>query len=581
MSEVYLAYDARADRNVVVKLLKQEDCNNMELRERFVQEGRVACRCSHPNVITTFETDETDGQPYIVMEYLRGQSLRSFLTSGALKTQAEAIHIALQIATGLQYIHTLGIFHRDIKPANINVAEDGSVKIFDFGIARIDNFGLTRAGEVIGAPRYMAPEQILGKTITAAVDIYAFGVLFFEMLTRQLPYEGTTIDEISTAAIYSPPRIQLLRDGQISEPIVNLIEECLKKDPAARPQSFEMICRTLRRLSDSQAPFTPNVGLFQAGASPAFTASSAAETDTAKNQQLPGIQQHSSAIRWKLWVPGVLLAGVAIILAVLRHQSSQPTGSNVAVSPSNATKVAQTRAQPLPAVLTFPSGNMALVAGGKAKLGADRELKFVPSFYIDETEVSIGTYLEFCKERAVAPPPGGERMAADLPVVNVSYKDAAAFAAWAGKRLPNADEWEKAARGQLGLEYPWGNTFQKSRANLRLLPSNIVGKLEPVNSFADGASSYNTVNMLGNVWELIDARADAPKGKYLVDQQKHFRELDPPLSSTEPFFEARGGSYLYPITESDVPRMLWDHLTFPARAQKPDVGFRCARDVSH
>jgi len=177
--------------------MRPDQRSDPELRERSLQEGKLACRCSHPNVITTYVTDEDECGPYIVMERLPGHSLRDVMNSGALSTPVVAIKIGAQVAEALLYLHEIGILHRGIKPPNVFVSSNRHAKIFDFGIARGGGFGLTRAGDVIGAPNYMAPEQILGKPVDERTDIYSFGVLLFEMLALSLPYQGSTIEEIT------------------------------------------------------------------------------------------------------------------------------------------------------------------------------------------------------------------------------------------------------------------------------------------------------------------------------------------------------------------------------------------------
>lgn len=578
MSQVYLAYDARAERHVVVKLMRPEESNIPELRERFLQEGRLACRCSHPNVITTHVTDETDeGEPFIVMEHLQGQSLREMMDSGGFATPLAAIRVASQISEALLYLHGLGILHRDIKPANIHVSGNGHAKIFDFGIARGGNFGLTRAGDVIGTPNYMAPEQILGKPVDQRTDIYSFGVLLFEIFTSALPYRGATIEEITALILHATPNFDLLRERQVPEPIVRVIANCLEKAPENRPQSLEPVCETFRdylagqQSTKGQSTSRPSTEILDI----TLAKGEVPAQSTARPPNEPAVQP--AGTKFGIWVAiGVVLIAGAIALGLyFRAQKSASIPSSV----PPVEKAAAAAPKPFARTVETPSGGMVLVDGGPAILGgssAPRTVNLKP-FYIDKTEVSQERYFRFCKETG-RPIPKQPVPGPNLPIVNVSFDDAAAFANWAGDRLPTGDEWEKAARGSNGLRYPWGNEFRPGIANVSG-PQTPREVIMPVDSFQSGASPYRALNMLGNVWEWVSTAGTPPEEKEFARYKSLFSNLSPPLSRAEPYYQIRGGSAYYPSSPEVLAETLWDETPLPARVRQKDVGFRCARDV--
>ena len=578
MSQVYLAYDARAERHVVVKLMRPEESSVPELRQRFLQEGRLACRCAHPNVITTHETDETEeGEPYIVMEHLQGKSLREWMDAGGFANPVTAIQVASQMAEALLYLHGLGILHRDIKPANIHVSDNGHAKIFDFGIARGGDFGLTRAGDVIGTPNYMAPEQILGKPVDQRTDIYSFGVVLFEMFAAALPYRGASIEEITALILHATPNFDLLRERQVPEQIVREIARCLEKAPENRPQSLAPVCEVFQHYLAEQSS-QARAARTQLMTDPASlldrTSSPATSPGAAASDAKPEAPRSSSG---RLWIP--IAAALVLAAAGAGLYFHSRTSAPVSEATSSAPPAAIAASSKLPRSIESPSGEMVLVDGGPALLGsssAPRTVSLKP-FYIDRTEVSQDRYSRFCKETGRALPKQPVS-GANLPVVNVSFEDAAAFARWTGGRLPVADEWEKAARGNDGLKYPWGNAFKPGSANVPN-PQDPRKVLMPVGSFQSGASPFRALNMLGNVWEWVNSPGTPPQGAEFARYKSLFKDLEPPLLSTEPYYSIRGGSAFWPSTAEQQAETLWDETPLPARARQKDVGFRCARDA--
>jgi formylglycine-generating enzyme required for sulfatase activity len=214
---------------------------------------------------------------------------------------------------------------------------------------------------------------------------------------------------------------------------------------------------------------------------------------------------------------------------------------------------------------------MLLVGAGAFPSGVDRTQVAVPAFYIDRTEVSNGAYADFVRATGHALPNDFPENQPKLPVVNVTIKDARAFAAWAGKRLPTALEWEKAARGTAGLTYPWGSEADASRANVRGNPDFAKPALLPVDTaFANGLSPYGIYNMAGNASEFVEA--DVTPSAAVV---AHFaRLLSPPPTAQEKWCQIRGGSFNTPL----IAAVTYETSSVPERFFSSDIGFRCARN---
>src|SRR2546427_371465 len=181
----------------------------------------------------------------MVMEYLQGQDLRTVIKTGRTGSLADKLRIALQIAKALQYVHAQKIIHRDIKPENIHINPRGVVKMMDFGIAKTEDLTITRPGFTMGTPYYMAPEQIRGEGVTPLVDVYAYGILLFELFTGSRPITGENVEQIFFRILQGSVDLQPLAAAGIPQSIIDLVRLCTAKDPAQRPQNFSDICETL------------------------------------------------------------------------------------------------------------------------------------------------------------------------------------------------------------------------------------------------------------------------------------------------------------------------------------------------
>jgi serine/threonine protein kinase/tetratricopeptide (TPR) repeat protein len=254
MGEVWKAHDDNLDRDVAIKMLLHGTLGNTTSRERFRREALVLSRLSHPGVATIFDFDTSKGCEFLVMEYVAGGTLESRVAAGPLPLD-DVLRLGTAIADALDNAHRHGFLHRDLKPGNIALTADGNPKILDFGIALLladDKAAgrITQAGMVLGSLPYMSPEQLLGDICDARTDIYALGVMLFEMLTGQRPFVKERSEALMFAIISNTaPSVRALRPDA-PEALERLVAGCLQKDPAHRPTSAAQVSASLRGIRE-------------------------------------------------------------------------------------------------------------------------------------------------------------------------------------------------------------------------------------------------------------------------------------------------------------------------------------------
>jgi tetratricopeptide (TPR) repeat protein/predicted Ser/Thr protein kinase len=253
MGSVYLAQDQRVKppRMVAIKLLRDD---NPELRERFAREVGIIANFEHPNIVHVFEVDEHAGHPFMAMAYVKGETLLEMIKRKAPMPLVRKLQIIEHLCAGLAYAHRQGVVHRDIKPGNVMIDSEETLKILDFGIAKLADSTLTVSGSLVGTPNYMSPEQIMGEAVGPQSDIFAVGCLSYEILTYQQAFPGK-IPEVLGRIQYSEPIP--LRDtaAALDGPIAEIIERALKKNPPERYQDLsEMqrdVAKVRKRLEES------------------------------------------------------------------------------------------------------------------------------------------------------------------------------------------------------------------------------------------------------------------------------------------------------------------------------------------
>lgn len=593
MAEVYLARNRFLGSFFAIKVLSDTLANEPNLVARFEHEGRMAASLSnHPNIVTIFDIGAANGLHFLIMQFVAGEDLGSYLKREGKLPLWSAANIIAQIAEALSCAEAKGIVHRDVKPANILLDESGRAKLVDFGISKVRDSldGLTRPGETFGTPAYMSPEQINGQTCDIRSDLYSLGAVFFELLSGRPPF----LEDSSTAVLVAhlnriPPSLTEL-DPCIPEICDKIIQKLLAKDPNDRYQSVHELQRELLAYGASSGPgdLRPVVNpvlqtaLDAANAVPLHdskritiqtnpaielpqptvsltqepTAPPAASQATRPIADVHGpVQPKRAFSRMWLLVGSLLALGVLIAAAVLYNWARH---TSAALS---------SRPRDLPQTISDAHGRMLLIPAGTFQFGsaADHTLKSVelPAYYIDETEVSNAEYRHFC-EATGHTPPATKEYATDptAPVSGVSYSDAAAYAKWAGRRLPTEEEWEKAARGTDGRTYPWGN---------EPWTGDVPDRLQPVDSTVLPRSPSGAYNMAGNVWEWT-ASAYTPTSEDIkqISLLLHGREFSNDWRIT------KGGSF---GPKSDQEFDLSKHRPLPIDQRSFWIGFRCVKSA--
>lgn len=549
MADVYRARDFLLGKIVVVKILKEENCEEDSVRARFLEEARMAARFDHENIINVFDFGEHENRPFMVMEFLRGEELGTAIQQGRAGNTADRLKIALQAARALEEIHAHDIVHRDIKPANIHVGSTGVAKLIDFGIAKAPDASVkTQTGFAVGTLYYMAPEQVLGKS-GKLVDIYAFGLVLFELMCGRRALAQDSMERTFYKILHEPVDLEPLKAAGVPAGIVDLVRRCTLKAPEQRIQSFTAICEELERLR-VEYPIPENSALPKTATYPAL-----AQPPKRKSGR-------------KLIYAG---AGAAALLVVLgsvwiltRHGAPAPPPVKATPPPVSQTSAAALKAGSL---LANRAGDMVFVPGGVFLSGENKTRKEVSAFYIDKTEVTNRAYSLFAKDRGLPPPKGKPEM----PVTNVTMEQAQNFCKWADKSLPSWDQWEKAARGTDGFQYPWGNEPDTVRANVSDNPTLKTRKaLLAADSMQGSASPYGAVNMAGNAWEYVEGTHPPINKQSIAD----FKEaLKPPCSIKGEWVNIRGGSYKRPLSDA----VSEEFRELPACYHAEDYGFRCVR----
>lgn len=324
MAHVYRAMDLMLQRNVAVKVLKEDYSADLAFRERFRQEARSAANLSHPNIVTVHDFGLDQGHLFIVMEYIPGTDLKTLIKERGRLSVTEALELMIQACQGVGYAHRAGLVHCDIKPHNFLVTPDMVLKVTDFGIARaLSTISQDEKNEVVwGSPHYFAPEQASGLPPSPASDVYSLGVILYEMLTGHLPFEGSDSAELSRKhRLEEAPRPSLL-NPDIPEQLEKIILKVLSKEPSARYRTANQLGRLLQGFYESytQISLNPVVGgpisMGVPGVLPTYQATGAETQGQLPSAPIAPSMQHTPVsvgekankpeIDWLTWALGVV-----------------------------------------------------------------------------------------------------------------------------------------------------------------------------------------------------------------------------------------------------------------------------------
>jgi serine/threonine protein kinase len=585
MANVFLARHRRHGGTFAVKVLAEYLAQDPQIVARFEQEARTAASLSgHPNIVPIFDIGSGNGLYYLIMQFISGENLSSYLSEHGKLAPADALNVVAQIAAGLVWSESKHIVHRDLKPANILLDKTGHIVILDFGISKIADVatGLTRPGESLGTPYYMSPEQIRGEPCDLRSDLYSLGIILFELLAGRRPFDADSMIAIHMAHLGAPVPLLRAADPSLPEACEVFVQKLLQKRREDRYQSPQELLDELQKFGATSGPgkLRPNVN-------------AALEAEPVSTTSATVASRPSTSVTTHPVSEATLSASDATIpLDMPRSQFATippPTPTPPLPKPRNKRKflwiaggifavvvvvavlfLVFVPAPPAPE-LNDAHGRMLLVPAGDFVFGENspdsprpRQTISLKGFYVDETEVSNKEYKQFVDATGHAAPKSADFITApDNPVAGVTYEDAQAFAAWAGKRLPTEEEWEKAARGADGRRYPWG---QEPWTN------GVPTKLQPVNSFPDRKSPYGALNMAGNVFEWTAATFPAGNAEF-----EDMRTVLQTTNFSKVWYTIKGGSF---SRHGDVFFQCFMRRGFPSDQQSPVIGFRCVRDLS-
>jgi len=246
MGMVYIGVDEAIGRQVAIKVMMGDLQEQPDIRERFYREAKITGQLAHRNIVTVYELGDDKGHPYMVMELLQGLPLADHLRTSAAASVNAKLDLMMQMCEGLHVAHSRGVIHRDIKPNNLFVLQDGTLKILDFGVARLATSSLTLSGLLIGTPEYLSPEQAQGRRVDARSDVFSAGAVFYFMLTGRGPFSVGDLPRVLHAVIHEEPRP--IRDAEAPEGLSRIVMKALAKAPEERYQQCDTLLKELERV---------------------------------------------------------------------------------------------------------------------------------------------------------------------------------------------------------------------------------------------------------------------------------------------------------------------------------------------
>jgi serine/threonine-protein kinase len=560
MAIVYKAYDTRLESEVAVKVIRTEKLSPEILQKalkRFEREAKSLAKLGHPNIVNVLDYGEHDGQPYLVMPYIPGGTLKQLLNGKPMPWQSAA-RLLIPIARALDYAHKRGVIHRDIKPSNILITESGEPMLTDFGVAKIIDeeatLDLTGTSATVGTPEYMAPEQTTSKTTDHRVDIYALGIVLYEMVAGRKPFQADT----PLAVLFKQASEPLPRPTQFVKGIPDQVERILVKALAKKPENrYQTMTEFAQVLEDCAG---------------GRAARRNEPTDRGPQIKLPAIPR-------KIWISiGLAALGIGLFAILSKPLTALSTQVFATSTPSSTptSTYTTTPEMGIGSAMTGEDGaTLVYVPAGEFTMGSndgdpdEKPIRTVTldAFWIDQTEVTNSQYVQCVNAGKCTRPINTDHFNnsdyTNHPVVYVNWDQAKAYCLWAGRDLPTEAQWEKAARGTKAYTYPWGN----ESPNKTLLNYSLsLGDTTQVASYESGKSLYGAYDMAGNAWEWVN-------DWYGEIYYQSSPESNPIGSESGRYRVLRGGSWAYGdyfVRSSNRNRFI------PTDTDYGGTGFRCA-----
>ena len=623
MGDVYKVWDRRRAAFLAMKAIHPDMAEDKVFLRRFAREAETLSVLQHPNIVRFYGMEQDGGLSFMLMDYVEGTTLRKLIfDSHAPFSPERVLQVAVPICSALHYAHEMGIAHCDMKPANVMVKPSGEILVADFGIARMMETGITTSMKGMGTPSYMAPEQVSGKKPQPQTDIYAMGIILYEMLTGgERPFtgeraqtDGSAAEKICWEQVNAPPPPPRIFNRDISRAMETAVMTCLEKDPSKRYASALDLSQALENAVE-------NADQSRGLATEPTRADLPIAASNPPNESKP-------ASKFPIW--GIGAAALIVILSLfglftMNGQTAIPTPTITQHIIPTPLLIKDATDTPMPTITPSPVPTLGVgstmvserdgmtllyVPAGKFKMGnkaenalaecqqfnSDCKLDWfkdeeppheveLSAFWMDQTEVTNAMYARCVSASACAAPISpksltypsyyGNAEFDNYPVIYVSWNMAKTYCAWAGRDLPTEAQWEKAARGPDANMYPWGNIFDGDRVNFcdKNCPYAWANKsfddgyadVSPVGSYPSGKSFYGAYDMAGNVWEWMNDWYDA----MYYPNSPASNPLGPDAGSLRAL---RGGSWSY--TGSNVRSAL--RLGGDPLVANEVIGFRCA-----
>ena len=535
MGTVYRARQLSVDRIVAVKILKSKLAQSRSFIASFKKEARAAAQLNHPNIVQAIDAGEDGGHYYFAMEFVDGETLHRLMLREGIIEEERALQVALHIARALAHAQNHNIVHRDIKPGNIMFTQEGVTKLCDLGLAHFEEHDVEsrKRGAAVGTPYYISPEQAQGLlNVDGRSDIYSLGATLYRALVGRPAFNAPTPREIMAQHVGAPLPWPQDHNPDLGENVCYVVAKMMAKQPEERYQTPGELIEDIERVLKGEAPKSSVVQLAVPPARLTEEERKAAAEKSARMRKKKDAVRHFAGIREVIdrvageqSIPphaivrllrgnldeskpetfmkygAILLAERRFPLARMEFRRAAKLGADVSAFMEKLD------------ALGAPPG-MVYVPGGEFISGPPDNTKTVdvPVFYIDINVVINRKYYDYMRATGV-PAPGHwldrniPQGMDDFPVINITWDEASGYAKWAGKRLPTALEWEKAARGSTGQRYPWGDEFNPTCCNTA---ESGIGEPTAKGRYRHGVSPYGCLDMIGNVVQWCSDAGEIP-----------------------------------------------------------------------